>query len=107
MAIMSRLTFGSFLTASPLRLIRQRPLLCAAGLMLVTGSAVYLHRKYYSDGEDDQATLGSMDRVTVQDGTFTEFTMSRQQYYILSPDYDEVSSQMTPYFLLHYFSPVH
>ncbi|CAB1320928.1 unnamed protein product, partial [Coregonus sp. 'balchen'] len=35
--------------------------------MLATGSAVYLYRKYYGFGEDTQATLGSMDHVTVED----------------------------------------
>ncbi|KAK6325490.1 hypothetical protein J4Q44_G00048320 [Coregonus suidteri] len=38
---MSRHTFSTLLKATTLRFLRERPLLCAAGLVLATGSAVY------------------------------------------------------------------
>ncbi|CAB1327214.1 unnamed protein product [Coregonus sp. 'balchen'] len=60
---MSRPTFSTLLTATTLRFLRQRPLLCAAGLVLATGSAVYFYRKYYGVGEDEPATVESVYRV--------------------------------------------
>lgn len=75
---MSRPTFSSFLKATTLRLLGKRRLLCAAGLVLATGSAVYFYNKYYGVGEDEPATVEIVDRVvTVEEGTFTDFTMSK------------------------------
>ena len=75
-AIMSRPTFSSILKATTLRLLRERPLLCAAGLVIGTGSAVYFYNRYYGVGEDEPATVEIVDRVvTVEEGTFTYFTI--------------------------------
>lgn len=53
---------------TPLRLLREKPLLCAAGLVLTIGSAVYFYSKY-GVGEDAPATVESVDRiVTVEEG---------------------------------------
>ncbi|KAK6323800.1 hypothetical protein J4Q44_G00061390 [Coregonus suidteri] len=49
--------------ATPLRFLRERPLLSAAGLLFASGSAVYFYRKYYGIGEDALATVESVDRV--------------------------------------------
>lgn len=73
---MSRPAFSSFLKATTLRLLRERPLLCAAGLVIGTGSAVYFYNRYYGVGEDEPATVEIVDRVvTVEEGTFTYFTI--------------------------------
>lgn len=54
--------FSSFLTATPLRLLREKSLLCAAGLVLTIGLAVYFYSKC-GVGED------AVDRVvTVEEG---------------------------------------
>lgn len=75
---MSKPTFSSFLKANTLRLLRERPLLCAAGLVIATGSAVYFYNKYFGVVEDEPATVEIVDRVvTVEEGTFTDFTMSK------------------------------
>ncbi|XP_045075236.1 uncharacterized protein LOC123490471 isoform X1 [Coregonus clupeaformis] len=62
-AIMSRSMFSRLLTATPLRFLRERPLLSAAGLLFASGSAVYFYSKYYGIGEDALATVESVDRV--------------------------------------------
>lgn len=60
--------FSSFLTATPLRLLREKSLLCAAGLVLTIGSAVYFYSKC-GVGEDAPATVERVDRVvTVEEG---------------------------------------
>ncbi|CAB1351062.1 unnamed protein product [Coregonus sp. 'balchen'] len=58
---MSRSMFSRLLTATPLRFLRERPLLSAAGLLFASGSAVYFYSKYYGIGEDALATVESVD----------------------------------------------
>ncbi|CAB1327710.1 unnamed protein product [Coregonus sp. 'balchen'] len=83
---MSRPTFSTLLTATTLRFLRQRPLLCAAGLVLATGSAVYFYRKYYGVGEDEPATMESVYRVvTVEEDH--EPTLDQEDPVLVQPTY--------------------
>ncbi|CAB1320929.1 unnamed protein product [Coregonus sp. 'balchen'] len=83
---MSRPTFSTLLTATTLRFLRERPLLCAAGLVLATGSAVYFYRKYYGVGEDEPATVESVYRVvTVEEDH--EPTLDQEDPVLVQPTY--------------------
>ncbi|XP_045075237.1 uncharacterized protein LOC123490471 isoform X2 [Coregonus clupeaformis] len=85
-AIMSRSMFSRLLTATPLRFLRERPLLSAAGLLFASGSAVYFYSKYYGIGEDALATVESVDRVvTVEEDN--EPTLDQEDPVLVQPTY--------------------